>query len=74
MDADTFISRFLVAFSAMAAATREEWSVLSPRWPGIVGEFNRSDASGSFSLEDSDKFDKCNASLFNDELVLLHMQ
>lgn len=39
------------AFSARAAATREEWSLALIRLDETVGESKRSEASGSFSTE-----------------------
>lgn len=43
------------AFSARAAATREEWSLALIRLDETAGEFKRNEASGSFSTEGRDE-------------------
>lgn len=52
-EADPFESLFREALSAIAAATREEWSVPLNKFDEKAGEFNSSEASGSFSIEGS---------------------
>lgn len=47
MEETPFESLLRVAFSAIAAATRDAWSVPEPM--GIEAEFKRTEASGSFS-------------------------
>lgn len=72
-EGNAFKSLLRDALSAMAAETREAWSV--PLINEIVGELRRSEASGSFSKEGggSDGCALLSGCLFNDP-KLLHIQ
>ena len=73
--ASPFESLLRKAFSARAAATRVEWSLAFIRLEDTAGEFNRSEASGSFSKEGGGKSNTCFGSCSEEESdLILHIE
>nr|GMD59577.1 hypothetical protein Iba_chr12aCG2820 [Ipomoea batatas]GMD62635.1 hypothetical protein Iba_chr12bCG7290 [Ipomoea batatas] len=72
LDAGPLKSLFFVAFSAMAAATRDEWSDARSRLAGIEGEFKRNEASGSFNSDGCNGWENSNVCFFEGGSACLH--
>ena len=73
-EANPFESLLRDAFSAIAAATREEWSLLLIRLDNEAGEFKRKEASGSLSIEGSDECTVLSGCRFDEDPDILHSE
>nr|GMD67537.1 hypothetical protein Iba_chr12dCG0480 [Ipomoea batatas]GMD71871.1 hypothetical protein Iba_chr12fCG3070 [Ipomoea batatas] len=60
--------------TAMAAATRDEWSDARSRLAGIEGEFKRNEASGSFNSDGCDGWENSIVCFFEGGSACLHGQ